>query len=96
MQVSNVRNLLAQLNSVLQVGKLWERKHSERKYSAVLFARPDVNFTCPFPADMLENLQVRTHAWLFPGCCMAFHLGRCGAGTCQLAVADSHGLYLVC
>lgn len=62
MQVSNVRNLLAQLNSVYEAGKLWEKHYIERKYSAVMFARPDVQFSCPFPAHLLQVLQVsRTH-----------------------------------
>lgn len=60
MQVSNVRNLLAQLNSVFEVGKLWETHYSTRRYSAVLFARPDTQFSCPFPAHLLEELQVRS------------------------------------
>lgn len=59
-QRSNVRNMLAQLNSVYEVGKLWEKHHPTRQYTAVLFARPDVRFACPFPTSILDNIQVRT------------------------------------
>lgn len=59
-QRSNVQNMLAQLNSVYEVGRLWERHHAERQYSAVIYARPDVNFTCPFPAVMIDNIKVKT------------------------------------
>jgi hypothetical protein len=58
-QVNNVRNLLAQLNSVYEVGQLWEHKHTQRAYHAVLFARPDVKYTCKFPAQMLADIRVR-------------------------------------
>eukprot|EP00892_Ulva_mutabilis_P012524 jgi/Ulvmu1/9644/UM054_0076.1 len=57
MQHSNVRNLLAQLNSVYEAGRLWEAHYADRLYKAVIFARPDVKFTCPFPATLLDNLQ---------------------------------------
>lgn len=58
MQASNVRNLLSQLNSIYEVGKLWEAHYAERRYEAIIFARPDVKFTCPFPATLLDRMQV--------------------------------------
>ena len=54
--------MLAQLNSVHEVGKLWEKHHAERQYTAVLFARPDVKFACPFPASIIHNIQVSSSA----------------------------------
>jgi hypothetical protein len=58
MQAANVRNLFAQLNSIYEVGSLWEEYQATRKYHAVIFARPDVEYVCEFPAQMLKSLQV--------------------------------------
>lgn len=80
---SIMQNLLCQLNSIREVNELWKAAHAHAPYEAVIFARPDVLFNCPFPVQFLTDLQVccparRAHArssgcW----CTATFHCLPC-------------------
>ena len=60
-QEKNVKNLLCQLNSLKEVGELWQAQfnaHSD-EYAAVAFMRPDVLYRDPFPVHLIDRLKVR-------------------------------------
>ena len=61
-QQKNLRNLLCQLNSLKEVGKLWRQQFeaNPNEYKAVVFMRPDVLYRDPFPTHLLPKLKVRT------------------------------------
>ena len=54
-----VDNLFCQLNSIAEVNELWYEAHQKTPFHAVMFARPDVLFNCPFDASYLDTLHVR-------------------------------------
>jgi hypothetical protein len=64
-QKKNLRNLLCQLNSLKEVGDLWQAhwmSHPD-EYAAVAYVRPDVLYRDPFPVKVIETLQARcTHS----------------------------------
>ena len=51
----SVRNLMCQLNSLATVTAMW--RDTKREYDAVLYLRPDMLYTCPFPTERLEGLE---------------------------------------
>lgn len=61
-QQKNLRNLLCQLNSLKEVGNLWQQQFeaNPNEYKAVAFMRPDVLYRDPFPTHLLPKLKVRT------------------------------------
>lgn len=54
----SLSNHLNQLRSLSEVAYLWRGAHAERNYTAVIYARPDVLFNCPFPVEHLLNIKV--------------------------------------
>ena len=60
-QEKNVKNLLCQLNSLKEVGQLWQTQFDtgSEEYAAVAFMRPDVLYRDPFPVHVIERLKVR-------------------------------------
>lgn len=59
-QRKNLRNLVCQLNSLKQVGKLWQAEFDAHReeYAAVAFMRPDVLYRDPFPVHLIRSLKV--------------------------------------
>jgi hypothetical protein len=60
---SIAQNLLCQLNSVYEVSLLWQKHHKVTPYHAVMYARPDVVFNCPFPTQFIDRLEVCASAY---------------------------------
>jgi hypothetical protein len=60
MQQKNLRNLICQLNSLKEVGQLWQahfESHAD-EYAAIAFMRPDVVYRDPFPVNLISRLKV--------------------------------------
>lgn len=55
----NLVNLMCQLNSLNEVSHLWRRHHATRRYAAVIYARPDVLYNCPYDTRLVDNIEVR-------------------------------------
>lgn len=56
-RMNNMVNLMCQLNSVREVGKLWHSPDALRQYRAVIYARPDVLYNCPFPTRLIDRIE---------------------------------------
>lgn len=56
----NLTNFFCQLGSISRVARLWQREHTVKRYKAVIYARPDVLYTCPFPVEKIHYIQVPT------------------------------------
>lgn len=59
-QTKNTKNMVCQLKSVEEVGKLWGAHFATHKdeYAAVAFVRPDVMYGSPFPTQIIPKLEV--------------------------------------
>ena len=56
----NSENWLCQLESINQVGRLWEKHYNKGMddYAIVAFLRPDVLYYDPFPVSLIPQVKV--------------------------------------